>query len=82
MHQSLFRNGRGELDTGAIMMLDSVYGFALILIGGGMVWIARPAKGADCAPFLRAWIAGQAYALVAMICTVMGMTYLISGWPG
>ena len=61
--------------------MQLLYGVGLFLAAAAMVWFARPAKGQDSAPFLRVWIAGQIYLMVAMISGVIGVTLLISNWP-
>ncbi len=55
-------------------------GLVFIAITVAMVVVARPADGVS-APFLKIWIIGQVYALVAMMSTVLGVTILISTWP-
>ena len=54
----------------------------LILIGVtiAMIVVARPTDGV-AAPFLKVWIVGQVYALVAMVSSVLGITILIITWP-
>jgi hypothetical protein len=55
-------------------------GLVFIAITVAMVVVARPADGVS-APFLKIWIVGQVYALMAMMSTVLGVTILISTWP-
>lgn len=56
-------------------------GGGLILFCAAMIWVARPAQGQDCVPWLRSWIVGQVYALTAMISAVLGVTILLTSWP-
>ncbi len=46
-----------------------------------MVWIGRPSKGADSAPWLRIYIVGQLYVMSAMLCGILGVAILITKWP-
>jgi hypothetical protein len=55
-------------------------GLVLIAATVAMVLVARPADGV-AAPFLKVWVVGQLYTLVAMVSTVMGVTVLITTWP-
>lgn len=55
-------------------------GLVLIAVTIAMVVVARPKNGVS-APFLKVWIVGQAYALTAMVSTVIGITVIISTWP-
>jgi hypothetical protein len=63
------------------MARQVLYGVGLILVAVAMVWIARPVQGQDSVPWLRIYVVGQLYLMTAMICGVMGVTYLISSWP-
>jgi hypothetical protein len=62
------------------MNLAIGYGVGLILLTIVMVWIGRPPKGEDSATFLRVWIVGQFYALLAMVSAIAGVTLIINGW--
>ncbi len=54
----------------------------LILLGVTIVMVAVARLGAgESAPFLKSWIVGQAYVLTAMICTVVGISAIITSWP-
>ena len=55
-------------------------GLILIAVTIAMIVVARPADGV-AAPFLKVWIVGQVYALVAMVSSVLGITILIITWP-
>jgi|PersoiStandDraft_1058852.scaffolds.fasta_scaffold11164_3 hypothetical protein len=55
-------------------------GLVLIAVTIAMVVVARPKNGVS-APFLKVWIVGQAYALAAMVSSVIGVTIIISTWP-
>ena len=57
-----------------------VLGLALIGITIVMVLVGRPRNG-ESALFLKSWVAGQAYALVAMASSVAGVTMAITNWP-
>ena len=55
-------------------------GIALIALTIGMVLLGRPADGV-AAPFLKAWLVGQAYILGAMVSALAGITMMITEWP-
>jgi hypothetical protein len=55
-------------------------GLVLLAVTVAMIVVARPADG-ESAPFLKVWVVGQLYALVAMVSAVMGVTILITTWP-
>lgn len=55
-------------------------GLFLIAVTVAMIVLGRPSDGVT-APFLKVWIVGQVYALVAMVSAVMGVTILITTWP-
>jgi hypothetical protein len=55
-------------------------GLVLVSVTVAMIVFGRPADGV-AAPFLKVWIVGQVYALVAMVSAVMGVTILITTWP-
>jgi hypothetical protein len=61
--------------------MSLIFGVGLIVVAIGMLWIGRPAKGEASAPFMRVWIVGQLYAMVAMVSGVAGMALLLSNWP-
>lgn len=60
--------------------MNFVIGLILIAVTVGMVMVARPADG-ESAPFLKVWFVGQAYALTAMVCAVIGVATMIINWP-
>ena len=62
--------------------MKSIYGVALIALAVGMMFVGRPAKGMDAAPFLKVWIVGQAYIIATIICLVIGTTLIIQNLPG
>ena len=62
--------------------MNSIYGLALIAVAVGMVFLGRPGKGMDSAPFLKVWIVGQAYIIATIVCLVMGTTLIIQSLPG
>jgi zinc transporter ZupT len=51
-----------------------------ITITIAMLVIARPFDG-ESARFLKIWIVGQAYAMIAMVSAVLGVTIIVSSWP-
>jgi hypothetical protein len=59
-----------------------IYGVALIALAVGMMFVGRPAKEMDSAPFLRVWVVGQAYIVATIICLVVGTTLIIQSLPG
>ena len=62
--------------------MKSIYGLSLIALAAGMMFMGRPAKGMDSAPFLRVWIVGQAYIIATIICLVIGTTLIIQSLSG
>ena len=63
------------------MALELMYGVGLIVAMCAMVWIGRPSKGGDSAPWLRIYIVGQLYVMSAMLCGIVGVAILITKWP-
>jgi hypothetical protein len=63
------------------MPLELLYGVGLIVVMCAMVWIARPAKGQDVAPWLRVYIVGLMYVMTAFTCGILGVAILITKWP-
>jgi hypothetical protein len=57
-----------------------VLGAGLVGLTVLMLILARPTDG-EPAAFLRSWVVGQAYALVAMISSVSGGALMIFNWP-
>lgn len=55
-------------------------GFAMIGAAALMILVARPKDG-ESAPFLKVWIVGQIYAMVALIGVVLGVTLVVIDWP-
>lgn len=55
-------------------------GLILIAVTVAMIVVARPADGVG-APFLKVWIVGEVYALIAMVSSVLGITILNITWP-
>lgn len=60
--------------------MDFTAGLVLIAITIAMIVIARPKDGVS-APFLKVWIVGQIYTLIAMVSAVTGVTIIVSTWP-
>ncbi len=63
------------------MTLPLLSGIGLIVVMCAMVWIARPARGQDMAPWLRVYIVGMLYVMTAFSCGVFGVTLIIVNWP-
>jgi hypothetical protein len=68
---------RNRKKPGKTMLLIS--GAALIGVTVLMVLLARPVDG-EPARFLRSWVLGQTYALVALSSAVSGITLMLSNW--
>jgi hypothetical protein len=60
------------------MSITVFYGAGLMLIAVAMIWNSRPAKGQECAPFLRSWLVGQLYVLAALVSAVMSIGLMVS----
>ena len=56
--------------------MNLLYGLALIAVTIAMVLLGRPRDGVS-APFLKVWIVGQLYVLIAMVSAVMGVAFVI-----
>ncbi len=63
------------------MGLNLLYGVALLAVMCVMIWIARPPKGQDSAPWLRVYIVGQVYVMIELLCGVTGISFLIQSFP-
>jgi len=59
-----------------------IYGLVLIGVAVVMLVMGRPAKGMDAAPFLKVWIVGQLYAMVALVGFVIGTSFVIMNLAG
>jgi hypothetical protein len=57
-----------------------VVGLILIVVTIAMVVLARPANGV-VAPFLRSWVIGQIYTMVALAAGVLGISLVLSDLP-
>ena len=56
-------------------------GIALLLVGAGMVVIARPnAGGQYVIPLMNVWAVGQLYVLTAMVAVVLGVSFCLMAW--
>ena len=62
------------------MALELMYGVGLIVAMCAMVWIGRPSKGVDSAPWLRIYIVGQLYVMSAMLCGIVGGLIGVAIW--
>ena len=60
--------------------MNFTIGLIMIAVAVAMVVLARPADG-ESAPFLKVWIVGQIYALIAMVSVVTGVTIVIITFP-
>jgi hypothetical protein len=57
-------------------------GLILLIVSVGMLVVARPKQGQDCAPWLsQPWILGQVYALAILAVAVVGVSFMLSEWP-
>jgi hypothetical protein len=62
--------------------MQIVIGALLLIVAAGMMFIGRPAKGSDSAAWLsKPWILGQLYVLAVLVVTVVGVSFIITGWP-
>jgi hypothetical protein len=61
--------------------MNATFGLSLIAFTAAMIVVARPSDGIS-APFLRIWIVGQIYTLIALVSAVMGVSLLIISLPG
>jgi xanthine/uracil permease len=62
--------------------MQIVVGLILVIVGMGMIQIARPKAGTDSALWLsKPWMLGQAYVLAVLIIAVIGIAFIFSGWP-
>lgn len=58
-------------------------GCILLIVCVGMIVIARPPAGQDSVVWLsKPWILGQGYVLVTLVTAVVGIAFLLNGWPG
>jgi hypothetical protein len=55
-------------------------GLILIVAMIAMVVLARPADGV-VAPFLKSWVIGQIYALMALVSAVLGVSLALTNLP-
>jgi hypothetical protein len=60
--------------------MTHIIGIILLVVAIGMVAVARPKAGQDCAPFLRVWLIGQVYTLVTLTIVIAGVGLVLSGW--
>jgi len=60
--------------------MNFTIGLIMIAVAVAMVLLARPTDGVS-APFLKVWIVGQIYALIAMVSVVTGVTIVIITFP-
>jgi hypothetical protein len=62
--------------------MQIVIGLVLIIVAAGMLFAGRPDKGAESAPWIaRPWILGQSYVLAVLIVSVIGIAFILNGWP-
>lgn len=62
--------------------MQLIYGLLLIGTAVVMLMVGQPAKGANAAPFLKAWIVGQVYAMVALVGFVIGGSFVVMSLGG
>jgi hypothetical protein len=55
-------------------------GLVLLAVTVAMILLGRPADG-ESAAFLKSWVVGQLYALMAMASAVLGVAIMIVEWP-
>jgi hypothetical protein len=60
--------------------VNHIIGIVLLVVAAGMVAVARPPARQDCAPFLRVWLIGQVYTLVALTIVIAGVGLVLPGW--
>jgi hypothetical protein len=59
--------------------MNIAIGLTFIAVTVVMMLVARPSDGVS-APFLRIWIVGQVYVLVALVSAVLGAAAIISNF--
>jgi len=60
--------------------MDLTAGLVLVAITIVMLVVGRPSDGV-AAPYLKNWVAGQAYTLTALASAVLGVTVIVANWP-
>jgi hypothetical protein len=62
--------------------MQIILGLVLLIVCVGMLVVARPQAGQDSVVWLsKPWILGQAYVLVALVVAVVGVSFILNGWP-
>jgi hypothetical protein len=62
--------------------MQIVIGAVLLIVCVGMIYVARPARGADSAPWLaKPWFLGQLYVLAALVLAVVGISFILNNSP-
>jgi hypothetical protein len=62
--------------------MQIILGLVLLIISAGMIMAGRPQKGSDSVPWLsKPWILGQAYVMIVLIVGVVGVSFILTGWP-
>ena len=63
--------------------MQIIIGLILLIVCVGMLVIGRPKAGQDSAIWLsKPWILGQVHVLLALVVAVVGVTFVLNGWPG
>ncbi len=62
--------------------MEIIVGCILLIVCVGMIVVARPAAGQDSVVWLsKPWILGQAYVLATLVVAVVGVSFILNGWP-
>ncbi len=62
--------------------MEIVVGCVLLIVCVGMIVVAQPAAGQDSVVWLsKPWILGQAYVLATLVVAVVGVSFILNGWP-
>ncbi len=63
--------------------MQIIIGLTLLIVAGGMVFVARPAAGSDSVLWLsKPWILGQIYVLATLLVAVVAVSVILNGWFG
>jgi hypothetical protein len=62
--------------------MNLVFGIVLLLVGSGMLVIARPnAGGQYVIPLMDVWAIGQLYVIATLLAFVLGVSFCLMAWP-
>ena len=57
-------------------------GLIMLLVGAGMMVIARPNSGGQYViPFMTSWAVRQIYVLAVLVIVVLGVSFCLMTWP-